>query len=156
MILGFTGTKEPITDAQSLTLFKLLIERRRNIEAAHHGDCINADAVFHLLCCVTSIHQIVIHPPEKKQYRAFCNMSSFMRTKLKVMPPLPYLIRNKNIAKECSSLVAVPKNYKYEIRSGTWSTVRYAFQSNKLVEIIWPDGSLETYRSLNDLILRDN
>lgn len=36
---------------------------------------------------------------------------------------------------------AAPKDFKEELRSGTWATIRYAVKQQKRVIIIFPDGS---------------
>ena len=41
--------------------------------------------------------------------------------------------RNKDIVNSCDILIACPENDKEVIRSGTWSTIRYAKKINKTV-----------------------
>jgi hypothetical protein len=50
--------------------------------------------------------------------RAFCQGDV-------VLTPRPYLVRNRHIVDASSVLIATPKGDE-ELRSGTWSTVRYA------------------------------
>jgi len=42
---------------------------------------------------------------------------------------------------ETEWLWAIPGEFKEVLRSGTWSTIRYARKKGKKVLIIWPDGS---------------
>ena len=53
-----------------------------------------------------------------------------------VKEPQPYLQRNHNIVNECDMLVAFPSTSNEVLRSGTWSTIRYAKKAKKPVEII--------------------
>jgi hypothetical protein len=62
---------------------------------------------------------IVIHPPAIETQRAF-------KTAADVRAPKPYLDRNKEIVRETALLVAAPAEAVEQLRSGTWSTVRYA------------------------------
>ena len=49
MILGFTGTREGLTDKQKILLMTevLFLQRQFGIEEAHHGACAGADHQFH-------------------------------------------------------------------------------------------------------------
>jgi hypothetical protein len=54
---------------------------------------------------------------------------------------LPPLDRNKMMVDDCEALIATPRLMVEELRSGTWSTIRYARKCRKPVHIVWPDGS---------------
>ena len=54
------------------------------------------------------------------------------------MTPRDYLDRNKDIVNNCDLLIAAPKENTEVLRSGTWSTVRYAKQLGVTVVIIEP------------------
>lgn len=75
---------------------------------------------------------IVIHPPLNNQYRAFCPVVPGLVT---ILPPAEYLARNKDIVNACDVLYAMP-DAPETLRSGTWSTIRFAKQSQKHVEIL--------------------
>jgi hypothetical protein len=55
----------------------------------------------------------------------------------------PYLVRNKDIVIETASLIAAPADPVEQLRSGTWSTVRFARQRGKPVFLILPDGTVK-------------
>lgn len=135
--VGFTGTRDAITDAQRMamhvTLRGLLVTDNAYF---HHGDCHGADEQAHLFAH-TFGYKIVIHPPENKAYRAY-----LATTIERMMDPKPYLERNKDIVDHCTILIAVPKGQREEIRSGTWSTVRYARKMGRTICIIEPDGTV--------------
>lgn len=48
---------------------------------------------------------------------------------------------NRDIVAETDELIATPKGFQEERRSGTWATVRYALKARKPVTVIWPDGA---------------
>jgi hypothetical protein len=52
----------------------------------------------------------------------------------------PYLSRNKDIVLETELLIATPGEEEEQIRSGTWSTVRYARSLKRMINIVLPDG----------------
>lgn len=130
MIVGFTGTQHGMTNLQKLMFVGVLARLCPN--QFHHGDCIGADAEADALVrehapkCF-----IVIHPPEDETKRAFCHAH-------KVMPPKPYLDRNRAIVFACEELVAAPQDRVEEIRSGTWMTIRAARRSGKTIHMVWP------------------
>lgn len=129
---GFTGTRTGLNSNQIdkiIELFEDTIKQNKIIEL-HHGDCVGADNEIHKICEKMidkgKAINIVIHPPSNKKLRAFCK-SSFIR-EMK-----PYLDRNKDIVDESDILIACPFSDEEQLRSGTWSTVRYARKKNKKI-----------------------
>ena len=53
--------------------------------------------------------------------------------------------RDRDIVDSVELVVATPKDNKEELRSGTWYTVRQAYQRKKPVKLIWPEGQIEDY-----------
>lgn len=137
--IGFTGSRTGMTDAQKVTMARLLAELRP--KQVHHGDAIGSDADFHALARATSA-VVVVHPPEDEKDRAFC-------TGDRTLPALPYLERNKAIVNACTVLIATPDSEKEQVRSGTWSTIRYAAREKKIMRVVMPNGEV-----LSDYILR--
>ena len=134
-VLGFTGTRVGLSEAQKNTLKDLLqifLDPKTQI---HHGDCLGADAEIHELCVILgfSIH---IHPPSNPRFRAFCESADFSHQ------PKEYLARNRAIVNASSLLVAAPSGPEKQ-RSGTWATVRFARQKEKPIVLIMPSGSVE-------------
>lgn len=132
MIVGFTGTREGMTQVQLSTVTRLLLKA----DEAHHGDCVGADEQFHAICLELEI-PVVLHPPEEERLRAFCPDA------IRIEPPRPYLVRNRIIVDLCDMLVAAPKEDEEpepQRGQGTWSTVRYARRSVKPFRIVWPNG----------------
>lgn len=130
--VGFTGTREGMTDDQRDQFTRMIIDR--NPAEFHHGDCIGADAEAHAIVreCIPRC-EIVTHPPENPEYRAWCKGD-------REMEPAPYLVRNRHIVDAVDEMLAAP--YETHTRhGGTWSTVRYASRRAVPCLTIVPDGS---------------
>ena len=93
----------------------------------HHGDCLGADELCHEVS-IEEGFKVVIHPPNKKSCRAFCEGGEVLKEK-------SFLARNKDIVDSCDILLAFPKTNKEVLRSGTWATIRHGRKTNKEVII---------------------
>lgn len=131
--LGFTGTQVGCTVEQCLAVVTWL--NSREFEVFHHGDCTGADSDVHVLASHCGLWTIA-HPPINEAKRAFCVVNE-------CLPPYKYLVRNRHIVESTSHLLVCPKGPE-ELRSGTWSTARYARKKEKPFTIIWPNGSRST------------
>jgi hypothetical protein len=142
MKLGFTGTREGMTDAQKVSVLELI--KRLNPTEAHHGDCIGADKEFFELCEVVSRSRVeeiwtVAHPPKNDRLRAYTDSHA-------IREPKDYMPRNIDIVDECDELIAAPKQDVKPVNlkgSGTWQTEDYAERKPRKVYIVWPDGSIK-------------
>jgi hypothetical protein len=56
------------------------------------------------------------------------------------------LIRNRLIAARCDALLATPAEPDEVLRSGTWSTIRYARKEGKPITLILPSGEIREER----------
>ena len=109
--------------------------------AFHHGDCVGADEEFHTLVRLFfPTVPVLIHPPTVDTHRAFCEGGS-------ILPAAPYLKRNRNIVDLSTWMIAVPGERTEQLRSGTWSTIRYARKEGKPMLIIYPNGEREYVRA---------
>ena len=138
MKLGFTGSRNGLSDAQADVLAELFLEMRPT--EFHHGDCVGADEqalnmVFDLVDPWT-----VSHPPTDPKARANTRNAQ-------ERSPKPYLARNHDIVDETDHLIACPGKLHEEGRSGTWATIRHARRTGKPVTIIWRDGSVKQERA---------
>ncbi len=132
--LGFTGTKEEMTDAQHLLLLsRLSILRDDGFLWMHNGDCKGSDYKAGVIWQRLK-GKLYLHPPLKKKYRAFMTSAHI------ICEPKAYLKRDEDIAESCHTLVATPLTEREELRSGTWSTIRYARKLRRRIYIIRPDG----------------
>lgn len=156
MRIGFTGTQAGMTHAQSEALrgFWLSLFAGNPRVELHHGDCIGADAQAHDLWVRDAPERlVVIHPPslDTKRARRFSG-------NVTILPAAPYLARNRAIVDAAWLLCACPREATGEtLRSGTWSTVRYARRIGRDVVIVRPDGGvhLERHDALGERAWRE-
>ena len=132
MKVGFTGTRKGMTPEQISKVTAIL--KYHGASEFHHGDCVGADAEAHLVAVGLGV-PVHIHPPINESGRAFCTGYE------KVSNSKPYLDRNKDIVEACELLIAAPDGLQEKVRSGTWSTVRYA-RERKRVLIVFYTGEV--------------
>lgn len=137
MKVGFTGTRDGCTQDQAQQVSYLFSDLGG--AEFHHGCCTGADADAMFVIMEQFPDAVIVgHPPDNDAM-----VSMHARPECHEMrPPLPYLVRNKNIVNETDVLFACPKGPE-ELRSGTWSTVRYARKLGRRIIIIHPDGSVQ-------------
>ena len=134
--IGFTGTQRGMTAEQVATVRRLLaMAAVTGPIIGHHGDCIGADAQFHDLVreLRDQFAKITVHPPTDPAKRAW-------RDGDVILPPAPYLERNHTIVDMSYILLATPGEPAERVRSGTWSTVRYARKVRRRHIVITPNG----------------
>lgn len=129
MDVGFTGTQTGMTAAQKRTVARLLTKAK----TFRHGDCVGADSDAHDIAKDAGAW-VVLHPPLNKSKRAFKEADE-------VLDPKEYLDRNKDIVLACDLLIATPAEVDEQLRSGTWSTVRFARRMSREIVIVLPDGN---------------
>jgi len=131
MRIGFTGTRKGMTNYQKNEVNKILLMNSLNGDQLifHHGGCDGADDEFHLIAC--KYGQVIVHPGDTKQGKKYYD--NYITKLVK-----PYLERNKDIVNESDLLIACPKSFKEEMRSGTWATIRYAKKIGKNIMIVYP------------------
>jgi hypothetical protein len=130
--IGFTGTQRGMTERQKAVMWEHI---QRAAGDFHHGDCVGADSDAHDIAEMAGL-VIFIHPPENPSKRAFKVVPAS-----RIKKPKPYLDRNKDIVIETEELIATPGEMTEQLRSGTWSTVRFARKIGRPVTIIFPDGT---------------
>lgn len=135
--IGFTGTREGMTDQQQDAVLRLLL--RLGARDLHHGDCI-ADGQVDQIGRELGL-AVYLHPPTNPKLRSWCNTRPQLESW--IAEPKPYLERNQEIVDATATMIATPKLMAEEARSGTWSTIRYAMRRSKPVYVVWPDGSIE-------------
>lgn len=130
---GFTGSQHEPSRRQLAWLRRQM----QCVERLHHGACIGSDWRAHRAALAAGV-PITIHPPTKTDKM----MALEQHPLVTVLPPEPYLDRNKTIVRQVARLLALPDGHE-RVRSGTWSTVRFAVRLGVPVSICYPDGKVE-------------
>jgi hypothetical protein len=132
MRIGFTGSQKGMTKNQRVA-FKS-IACNSEIKEFHHGDCVGADAQAHTMMAAHGIckKDIHIHPAIIHESKKAGNIWGILYA-----PKLP-LERNKDIVNASDILVAAPATKTEVVRSGTWSTIRYARKRGVPIIILEP------------------
>ena len=134
MIIGFTGSRNGMTDKQEEGFEQLA--KTLDISEFHHGDCIGSDEKADSII-KSQIEKrkkdikTIIHPSYKKD-RANCKGDV-------VIKPTSYLDRNKDIVNHSEVLVATPSG-KENFTSGVWATIRLARKKKIPIYVIKPNG----------------
>lgn len=131
--VGFTGNQHGMTEAQKQWLREAFAKMPMSGWEFHHGDCIGSDAEAHDIAYEHGA-TICIHPPEYDGKRAH-------KKGFACAFPKPYLDRNKDIVNATEVLIGMPKEEEEQLRSGTWSTIRYAKKTGKPIRVIGPLGN---------------
>lgn len=139
MILGVTGTRSGPTVAQHAAFSRFM--RRCPPEAFVHGGASGWDVLAHMI--VANLRPSVpidIYPADGQ----ICPAWNFIGWpgNTTVYPEAPPLERNRVITERIHWLIAVPRQDAEELRSGTWSTVRYAREIGCPVYLIRSDGTI--------------
>ena len=122
--VGFTGTKMGMRDIQATSLTHVLISlSMEHLPHAHvrfhHGDCVGADVqAAHI--AKTLGWYIVCHPPINPRHRGWFKYNDSIHI------PYEYIVRDRHIVDVSQVLIATPHTPYEIVRSGTWTTVRYA------------------------------
>lgn len=124
MKIGFTGTQEGMSQRQQDQLADELIMRSGKKHEFHHGDCIGAD--YQAATIANPWALTYAHPPINPKKRAYHKSDV-------ILPAKDYHERNRDIVDTCDILIAAPRTDAEELRSGTWSTIRYAQKQGKRV-----------------------
>lgn len=138
MRVGFTGTRDGMTDPQAAQVGALL-EALRWVGAtqAMHGLCKGADEHFHHLA---RAHGYFLIGCPGVTHTGLAYLRSSVECDM-VKRAKPFLVRDKDIVTDTDVLIATPKEQISQHRSGTWTTIRYAREAQKPLLLIWPDGS---------------
>lgn len=158
MLIGFTGTQSGMTTFQKHELRKIL--KMKECSEFMQGDCIGADEESVEEAIQAGVRIFTVFPPDNTKKRAW-TFDKEQKTKwnriitpymdvavgpshpalkvnVKWMPVEAYLERNKRIVDTVSLMIAAPKEYVHTVRSGTWSTIRYAWKTKRDIIIIPP------------------
>ena len=139
MILGFTGSRAGMTDAQRMAFEQLLSEHK--VAMFMHGDCVGADKQAHDIVEANYPGiSILVLPSLDASLRAWCRPRKGV-----VAAAAASADRNASIARISQLLVATPRTpvqpeSGFIPVSGTEQTIGFARAGNKKVVVINPDG----------------
>jgi len=141
MDVGFTGTQGGMTEAQRKSLRTVLKELHSGElgeDEFHYGACVGADSQA-VLEAFDVGYVIVAYPAND----VAMTKQGLIHEQAVAVASMPALRRNKMIVDNSDILIAAPKYMSESLRSGTWSTVRYARKQSKPIIYIWPDGKVQ-------------
>lgn len=128
--VGFTGTQAGLSTRQKSEVRLVLLNAKAlhilDTLEFHHGNCIGADEQAAAIAKELGFW-VVAHPPI-----ITTKMSILLYLNDEVRDPEEYLDRNHTIVDECDELIATPKQTDEVLRSGTWTTIRYAKKQIKI------------------------
>lgn len=146
--IGFTGTRQGLNDIQKRELYNFLLTYYQLSNYPYgffrHGDCVGADAEAHEIALSLGF-LVIVHPPLDPKLRAYCTPFYSIEKEEE------YLDRNKSIVHASNIMIACPHSVDEEVRSGTWSTVRYADKLGRTVFIVRPTGDVVRYEKQKDI-----
>lgn len=125
-IIGFTGTRHGMSQAQARAVLALL--EQLGATEVHHGDCVGADSEANTLALLVGATRVA-HPPVQARYRAWCVVEE-------CRAPEAYLIRDQDIVDDAERMIAAPFEPVEQIRGGTWATIRMARRAGRPIAIV--------------------
>src|SRR5271157_929261 len=135
--VGFTGNSRGASNFQLDELeAKLKKLKEEGFDEFHHGLCIGADEQAAEIAKKLG-YRVVAHPglasdPKNLRYRSeFAGNDEMREAK-------PFIARDREMVDETERMLATPISRMEEVRSGTWTTVRYARSKNKPIDLILP------------------
>ena len=140
--IGFTGTRMGMSREQK-QVFQLLIEKHAKqyeIKRFVHGGAVGADEQADTIAVELGI-PITVRPGSDDRYLYWIEKNDGV-VRAVYSPERP-LDRNQLIVEQVSEMFATPGHMNEILRSGTWSTIRYTRRCEKVLTIIYPDGSIE-------------
>lgn len=126
MKIGFTGTREGMSDRQSTALAKLLANFAATSQIVYllHGGCHGSDEAARDAAIVLGV-KTICYPGDVTQY------VNNITINFECKQPIDYLTRNGIIVEQCDILIAAPLDMVPQRRGGTWYTIRKAQEYNK-------------------------
>lgn len=136
--IAFSGTRKGMTALQTAKVLELLEDFPAN-SVFLHGMCVGADAEFHRLVRRVSLQRmagfrIEMYPCDLRGWQAKGLVADYKH------PEMKSLVRNRKMVDLASVLIATPFSNEEIMRSGTWSTIRYAKHTGKQLYLVNPDG----------------
>jgi len=138
---AFTGTRQGVTPEQHKALSDLVLSVLYDIDELRHGGAQGADSQFHAIC---------VHHGVEERIHVYPSNIGGMKAALErldgkawtIHPAADPIARNHLIVALSDHLIAAPHGPEV-VRSGTWSTIRYARRVRRPITIVRPDGAVE-------------
>ena len=110
--------------------------KEEGFDEFHHGLCIGADEQAAMLAKELG-YRVIAHPglahdPTNLQYRSQWTGSD------ETTEAKPFIERDREMVDITERLIATPLTRAEVIRSGTWTTVRYARTVSRIIDLILP------------------
>ena len=141
--VAFTGTRQGMTEEQAKTVGVWLMNHETEISQLHHGACIGADVDFHNICIDMEMIRLVhVHPSDNKNTNQLRQLKQIENVAM-IWPIETPLARDWTMVQHCDILLATPLQDDEVVRSGTWTTVRYARKLRKKVRLIRRSGEFD-------------
>jgi len=139
--IGITATRLGVTGPQAKAILDVLRYNAMTKDLVglcmHQGCCVGGDEQITIMAATLGTIPIVAYPPTIKTYESKLAVALSST----IMADQDYLVRNQSIVDASDLLIVAPKGDRQRLRSGTWSTYRYAIKSNVETLVILPDGS---------------
>ena len=149
MRVGFIGTQSGMTNFQKEEVRNMLAFLKATEFC--HGDSLGSDSESNKIAMEYGIKNFTIFPPSESRKRAYCFLLPEMTynwhtiinastgiINVRWMPVDTYLNRSKHIIDNTDYIIACPKEHQHNIKSATWSAIRYAWKIKKNITIIPP------------------
>jgi len=134
---GFTGTSKGASPAQLKELEEKLVKLKEDgFDELHHGLCIGADEQCAIIAKRLG-YRVVAHPGLPKDPTNMMYRSEFAEND-EVREAKKFIERDRGIVDEVERMLAAPLTREEQVRSGTWTTVRYARKVGRQVDLILP------------------
>jgi len=145
IVVGYSGTRYGMRVLQYPAAAQVLSVGLWPVGEFHHGDCQGGDEEMHGMALTLGI-PIVIHPPIKPEWRAWCQGAKL------VLPSKPYLARNEDIVQAVDAMICTPLTESPDVPGspGTWRTGMFARELKKPLILILPDGTM-TWENMDKL-----
>jgi hypothetical protein len=135
--LGFTGTNRGMGSSQKTELEALLKKlKEEGFDEFHHGLCIGADEQAAILAKSLGYRVVarpgLAHDPTNMKYRSDWAGSD------ETLEAKPFVDRDHDIVDVSERLIATPLTRQEQLRSGTWTTVRYARKVGRIIDLVLP------------------
>ncbi len=135
MIIGFTGTRNGMTERQKFLLVGFLRDALNTggTVVLSHGACHGADDQADLIASELGIDRRAwpsVNPMRRVSDIVLLSRVGLLTanrgSSVEILPAMEPLVRNHKIVDESDVMAACPAEAKEQRRSGTWTTIRMA------------------------------